>query len=366
MDVSNPTINRDYWNGRRVLLTGHTGFKGSWLTVWLKTLGAQIIGYGLPPPTTPSLYELVRASDGITSIIGDIRSFDLLKETLREQRPEVVFHMAAQSVVRHSQEDPLETYTTNVIGTVNLLEAIRQQRLECVVVNVTSDKCYENRNSVWGYRETDPLGGHDPYSSSKACAELVTAAFRDSYFTPGNSKKPSVVIASARAGNVIGGGDWTPYQLIPDIIRAFLDNRAVRLRNPDAVRPWQFVLEPLRGYLLLAERLSVDGSRFAEGWNFGPIAQDAKSVRCIAQLTSTLWGNDARWETDPGDHPYEAHLLKLDISKSTSRLGWSPKIRLDQALRWVVEWYKAFAEERDLREVTQSQIQRYETLPAME
>jgi len=261
--------NRSFWKGRNVLLTGHTGFKGSWISLWLDALGANVTGYALDPPTQPSLFEQAEVANAVHSICADIRDFPRLKSALAECRPEVVIHMAAQSVVRRGYEDPIETYSSNVMGTVYLLEALRQLGHRCVVVNVTSDKCYENREWDWGYRENDPLGGHDPYSNSKACAELVTSAFRDSYFRAHGVERIRVAVASARAGNVIGGGDWTPNQLIPDLMTSFLDNKPCLIRSPSAIRPWQFVLEPLRGYLMLAERLAEDTSRFGSAWNFG-------------------------------------------------------------------------------------------------
>jgi CDP-glucose 4,6-dehydratase len=356
-------MNREFWTGKRVLLTGHTGFKGSWLALWLRALASETIGYSLPPPTQPSLFELAHVSEGMTSITGDVRDFEFLKRVIAETKPEVVIHLAAQSVVRSSYDNPIETYSTNVMGTVNLLEAIRQLQLSCVVVNVTSDKCYENKNWIWGYRENEPLGGHDPYSSSKACAELVTSAFRESYFENDRSKRPKVLVASGRAGNVIGGGDWTKDQLIPDAMRAFLSGEPVHIRNPHAVRPWQFILEPLCGYLLLAEHLYKYGDEFAEGWNFGPHDEDMKPVAWIVENVSTLWGNSARWEIDHRIHPHEAAILKLDISKARSRLGWSPKLRLTQAVEWVIEWYKAYQEGQDPRMITEAQIIRYENLP---
>ncbi len=357
-------MNREFWKAKKVLLTGHTGFKGSWLALWLQALGAETTGFSLSPPTDPSLFELVRVAKGMDSVTGDVRDFELLKSVIAKKRPEIVIHLAAQSVVRVSYDNPHETYSTNVMGTVNLLEAIRQLQLPCVVVNVTSDKCYENKNWVWGYRENEALGGHDPYSSSKACAELVTAAFRASYFCDGGSEQPRVLVASGRAGNVIGGGDWTQDQLVPDIIRAFLSGRAVRIRSPHAVRPWQFVLEPLHGYLQLAEHLWKHGSVFAEGWNFGPHEEDAKPVSWIVENISRLWGDGARWEVDQGMHPHEAHILKLDTSKARSKLGWSPRTGLPIALEWVVEWYKAYREEKDILEITRAQIARYEKLLA--
>ena len=353
-------MNKEFWKARRVFLTGHTGFKGSWLALWFQALGVETIGFSLPPPTQPSLFELAHVANGMTSIVGDVRDFELLKKLMAEKNPEIVIHLAAQSVVRYSYDNPSETYSTNVMGTVNLLEAIRQSQLACVVVIVTSDKCYENKNWPWGYRENDSLGGHDPYSNSKACAELVTSAFRESYFR-GDSR---VVDATARAGNVIGGGDWTQDQLVPDIMRAFVDGRPVRIRNPHALRPWQFVLEPLHGYLVLAEHLWNHGLEFAESWNFGPLEEDAQPVSWIVQNISTLWGDDARWEMDEGMHPHETQLLKLDISKARSRLGWSPKVRLTRAIEWAVEWYKAYQEKKDPREITHAQIARYENLPA--
>lgn len=356
-------MNKQLWKDRRVFLTGHTGFKGSWLSLWLEALGAEVTGYSLPPPTDPSLFELARVESGMTSITGDVRDFEFLKKAIAGKRPEIVIHLAAQSVVRYSYENPVETYSTNVMGTVHLLEAIRQLGLPCVVVNVTSDKCYDNRNRAWGYREDEPLGGCDPYSNSKACSELVTAAYRESYFRDGGPGHPAVPLASGRAGNVIGGGDFTQDQLVPDIMRAFLAGRSVQIRNPHAIRPWQFVLEPLCGYLSLAEHLHTGGSQFAGGWNFGPHDEDARPVSWIVENVSALWGEGAGWEIDGGAHPHEASVLKLDISKARSGLGWSPRMPLDRALAWVVEWYRAYREGGDLRAVTRAQIERYEGLP---
>jgi len=343
-------------------MTGHTGFKGSWLSLWLQKRGADLTGFALPPPTSPSLFELADVAKGMRSIIGDIRDFERLRSALADHRPEVIIHMAAQSVVRSSYEDPRETYSTNVMGTVNLFEAVRQLSLPCVIVNVTSDKCYENREWLWGYRESDPMGGHDPYSNSKGCAELVTSSFRASFFSPGDSGKTRVALASARAGNVIGGGDWTRDQLVPDIVRAFIAGKPVAIRSPHAVRPWQFVLEPLDGYLTLAERLAEQGSDFAEAWNFGPYDDDAVPVSFMVETIAKLWGEGARWETEPGEHPHEAGYLKLDISKARNLLVWRPRLRLGEALRWVVDWYKAYQRREDMRERTLSDIARYEDL----
>jgi len=357
-------MNREFWKDRKILITGHTGFKGSWLSLWLQAMGAKVVGYSLPPPTRPSLFELARVSQGMTSVVGDVRDFDSLKSTIAQQEPEIIFHMAAQSVVSDSYENPVETYSTNVMGTVNLLEAVRQLRRPRVVVNVTSDKCYENREWVWGYRENDAMGGHDPYSNSKGCSELVTASFRSSFFGSEDFNQHGVAVASVRAGNVIGGGDWTRDQLIPDIMRAFTESRPVLIRRPDAIRPWQFVLEALNGYLTVAERLLTHGSLHAEAWNFGPEDDDAKSVGWVAENIRRLWGDGARWEIDTARYPHEAHSLKLDISKSKRILGWTPRMRLDCALEWVVEWYRSYERKEDVRQTTLSQISRYEKFGA--
>jgi CDP-glucose 4,6-dehydratase len=354
---------RPFWKGRRVFLTGHTGFKGSWLSLWLDALGADVTGFALEPPTRPSLFEQAKVAGVLrSSRIADIRDFPRLKSAIGKCRPDVVFHLAAQSVVRRGYEDPVETYSSNVMGTVHLLEALRQLGQPCAVVNVTSDKCYENREWDWGYRENDPLGGHDPYSNSKACAELVTAAFRDSYFQAGDAGRVEVAVASARAGNVIGGGDWTTDQLVPDLMRGFLGGKPCMIRSPSAVRPWQFVLEPLRGYLVLAERLSEDYGRFSTSWNFGPAEADARPVSWIADELARRWGNHAAWGRDAGAHPREAHYLKLDVSKTKACLDWQPALPLDPALDWIVEWYRAFRGGDDLRRLTRKQIERYEAL----
>lgn len=355
-------IDQSFWKGRRVFLTGHTGFKGSWLSLWLHTLGAEVTGYALAPPTSPSLFEGAGVAKTLRSICADIRDFPRLRNAIAECRPEVVIHMAAQSVVRRGYEDPIETYSSNVMGTVHVLEALRQLRCPCAVVNVTSDKCYENREWVWGYREDEPMGGRDPYSNSKGCAELVTAAYRESFFDPTLHERHKVALASARAGNVVGGGDWTKDQLIPDLMRAFLAGQACLIRNPTAIRPWQFVLEPLRGYLMLAERLAKEPSRFASSWNFGPVDVDAKPVSCIADCLARSWGGRASWIQDSGVHPSESHLLKLDISKAKACLNWHPVLPLKDALGWIIEWYRGFQEGTDLRTLTQMQIDRYNAI----
>jgi len=355
---------RSFWHGRRVFLTGHTGFKGSWLSLWLDALGADITGYALDPPTQPSLFEQAQVAGSVRSIRADIRDFPRLKAAVAEWRPEVVIHMAAQSVVRRGYEDPIETYSSNVMGTVHVLEALRQLKQPCVVVNVTSDKCYANREWVWGYRENEPMGGRDPYSNSKGCAELVTAAYRESFFPPASLDSHGVAVASARAGNAIGGGDWTSDQLIPDLMRAFVSGRPCLIRNPSAIRPWQFVLEPLRGYLMLAERLTEDAPRFASAWNFGPADMDAtKPVSWIADKLARSWGNHTSWSHDAAMHPEEAHSLKLDASKAKACLDWHPMLPLCPALEWIVEWYRAFQTGADLRSITRMQIERYEALP---
>jgi CDP-glucose 4,6-dehydratase len=351
-----------FWRGKRVFVTGHTGFKGSWLAIWLESAGAQLTGYALAPPTSPNHYELSGAGRGITSIVADVRDYDRLKAAIAEHRPEIVLHLAAQSVVRASYADPRETYDVNVMGTVNVLEAVRQVGGVKAVVNVTTDKVYENREWLWGYREVDPLGGHDPYSNSKACSELVTNAFRDSFFSPKAFAEHGVALGSARAGNVIGGGDWTQDQLLPDAIRAFGRGEPVHLRNPGATRPWQFVLEPLQGYLMLAERLYQDGPAFAGGWNFGPADADAKPVKWMVEKLAELWGEGARWTQDAGKHPHEAGFLKLDSSKAHAELGWLPRLRVDTALEWLVEWYKHQAHGGDVRAKTTEQIRKYERL----
>jgi CDP-glucose 4,6-dehydratase len=350
-----------FWSGKRVFMTGHTGFKGSWLSIWLQRLGADLVGYALPPPTEPSHFELARVANGMKSLVGDVRDFASLKRAIDEQRPEIVLHLAAQSVVRASYDDPRETYETNVMGTVNVLEAVRAVPGVRSVVNVTTDKCYENREWVWGYREDEPMGGYDPYSNSKGCSELVTSAFRRSFFAAEQHAQHGVALGSARAGNVVGGGDWTKDQLVPDVLRAFKKHEPVRLRSPHAVRPWQFVLEPLSGYLALAERLFRDGPAFAEGWNFGPVDEDAKTVEWIVDKLAAKWGDGAQWLADAGQHPHEAHFLKLDSSKARARLGWAPRVRLEEALEWVVEWYRAEAAGADVRQNTEEQIERYQS-----
>lgn len=347
-------MNVEFWSGRKVFLTGHTGFKGSWLSLWLQKLGAEVTGYALPPPTDPSLFEEARVSDGMCSIEGDIRDLDSLKRAMAEACPEIVIHMAAQPLVRFSYEFPVETYATNVMGTVNLLEAIRGTPSVRAVVNVTTDKCYENREWYWGYRENEAMGGYDPYSSSKGCAELVTSAYRQSYFN--NSL---VAVASARAGNVIGGGDWAKDRLVPDILKAIASGEAVLVRSPHSIRPWQHVLEPLSGYLLLAQRLYEGREQYAEPWNFGPCDEDAKSVEYIVDKLCSFWANGASWKLDGNAHPHEARYLKLDISKARQKLGWEPRWSLDVTLRKIVEWQKQYLSGNNVADVTLQQIEEF-------
>ena len=358
--INHPLSTSTFFQGKKVLVTGHTGFKGSWLSLWLQSMGANVIGYALAPPTNPSLFDIAEVESGMTSIIGDIRDLDKLQTVFTEQQPEIVIHMAAQPLVRYSYQNPVETYSTNVMGTVNVLEAVRHCASVKAVVNITTDKCYENREWAWGYRENEPMGGHDPYSNSKGCAELVTAAYRNSYFHHEHYQEHGVAIASARAGNVIGGGDWAEDRLIPDIMRAITHNEAVNIRNPHAIRPWQHVLEPLSGYLKLAQTLYEQGSNCAEGWNFGPNDEDAKPVQWIVEHLTQAWGDGARWQVDNGKHPHEAHYLKLDCSKAKARLNWVPKWRLEVALDQIIAWQKQYQQGADMKAVTLAQISDYQ------
>lgn len=347
-----------FFKNKKILVTGHTGFKGSWLCLWLQEMGATVIGFALQPPTKPNMFDLAHVADGMVSIIGDIRDYDALYTALKHHQPEIVIHMAAQPLVLRSYSHPIDTYATNVMGTVNLFEAIRQAACVKTIVNVTTDKCYENKEWHWGYRESERLGGYDPYSNSKACAELVTTAYRQSYFTDMN-----IGLASARAGNVIGGGDWADNRLIPDIIQACIDNTPVAIRHPDAIRPWQHVLEPLSGYLLLAQHLHEQRDKFTGAWNFGPEEQDVKPVSWITDFIVTQWGNDASWFIDHShDKPHEATHLKLDISKAKTTLGWKPRWNLSNALEHTIEWYQAFAAKKDLQAISREQILRYMNL----
>ena len=349
-------VRTDFWQGKRVLLTGHTGFKGSWLSLWLQAMGAELSGFALPSPTTPALFTEARVGEGMSSSIGDLRNFSAVQAAVTAAQPEIVIHMAAQPLVRYSYQAPVETYAVNVMGTIHLFEAIRRTASVRAVVNVTTDKCYENREWVWGYREGEAMGGHDPYSSCKGCAELVTSAYRRSYFA-----SSGVAIASARAGNVIGGGDWAVDRLVPDILRAFEKGEPVVIRNPHSIRPWQHVLEPLSGYLVLAEHLYTDGDTVAEGWNFGPHDEDAKPVSWIVDQMIAEWGRGATWERDStAVQPHEADMLKLDISKARARLGWAPRWKLAEALRRSVRWHQAWLASRDARAYSLQEIEQYQ------
>ncbi|MHB8243073.1 MAG: CDP-glucose 4,6-dehydratase [Solirubrobacteraceae bacterium] len=350
------TVDPAFWQSRRVLLTGHTGFKGAWLSLWLQALGANVVGFSNGVPTEPSLYELARVGDGMSSIEGDVRDPDALARALGDADPEVVIHMAAQSLVRRSFAEPRETYETNVMGTVNVLDAVRLHGPDVrAIVNVTSDKCYENREWEWGYREDEPMGGHDPYSSSKGCAELIASAFRRSFFSDPDRPR----LASARAGNVIGGGDWGEDRLVPDIMTAALAGEEVRVRNPNSLRPWQHVLNPLSGYLVLAQAL-WESAEHATGWNFGPTDEDARPVGAIVERLAELWPSELPWTLDDGPHPHEARFLKLDSSRARTRLGWRPLVPLDSALQSIVDWYRALQAREDMRAVTQGQIESFQ------
>ena len=354
------TTAEQFWPGKRVLITGHTGFKGAWLSLWLHARQARVTGYALAPPTVPSLFEAARLSELIDSRTGDVNDLKHLQSVMDETRPEVVLHLAAQSLVRPSYSAPVETFATNIMGTVHLLEAVRNTGGVRAVVIVTSDKCYENREWIWGYRENESMGGHDPYSASKGCAELVTAAWRRSFFPVERWPEHGTAVATARAGNVIGGGDWALDRLVPDIVGALLAGRTIVLRNPGSVRPWQHVLEPLGGYLRLAERLFADGTACAEAWNFGPGRASEVTVGDLAQRLKTLWGSGTI-ELTEAQGPHEAGLLRLDTTKAATRLDWRPRLGLDEALALTVSWHRRHAADpADARQVTLEQIAAFE------
>lgn len=345
-----------FWRGKRVFLTGHTGFKGGWLSLWLQSMGAEVHGYALNPPTVQNLFTEANVREGMSgSEIADIRDAESLCAAMRAAQPEVVFHLAAQPLVRYSYTNPTETYAVNVMGTVNLLEAVRKTPTVRAIVNVTTDKCYENREWVWAYRENEAMGGFDPYSSSKGCAELVTAAYRRSFLEPSG-----IALASARAGNVIGGGDWAADRLIPDFLRAMDAGKTLEIRSPESTRPWQHVLEPLSGYLTLAEKLYTSGMQFAEGWNFGPADEDAKPVRWIVERLAEM-RKDVKWQCDERPQLHEANYLKLDSSKAHSQLSWQPKWKLQSALHKTLEWHEAWRNAEQMRSVTLRQIAEYQS-----
>jgi len=348
-------VSLDFWVGKSVFLTGHTGFKGSWLSLWLQSLGAKVHGLALDPPTTPNLFTVANVMKDITShTIGDIRNPITVQRAMQAAQPDIVIHMAAQPLVRFSYAQPVETYATNVMGTVHVLDSMRQTPSVKACVVVTTDKCYENKEWEWGYRENEPMGGLDPYSNSKGCAELVTNAYRNSFL-----QHKGIAVASARAGNVIGGGDWAADRLIPDVLKAFEQNQPVVVRNPLATRPWQHVLEPLSGYLILAESLYKRGQDFSESWNFGPRDKDVRPVQWIVEEMSKLWGNGAGWQLDAAAHPHEANYLKLDISKASVRLGWQPNWPLAMALKSIVSWHRAWLSHEDMHQLCMNQIQEY-------
>lgn len=353
-------VSKGFWENKKVFITGHTGFKGSWLSLWLYSMGAKVTGYALSPPTKPSLYKLCKIDELISSIIADIRDRKALENAILQVQPDIVIHMAAQPLVRESYINPAETYEINVMGTVNIFDAVRKCVSVKAVVNITTDKCYENNEWPWGYRENEPMGGYDPYSNSKSCSELITASYRNSFFNIKDYDKHGVAIASARAGNVIGGGDWAKDRLIPDCVKSLLNNENIIIRSPKSIRPWQHVLEPLSGYLLLAQKLYQEGPRYAEGWNFGPEDNDAKPVDWIVNKLCKKWADDASYVIDKGPHPHEANYLKLDISKAKSRLKWHPRWNLETALDKIVEWTLVYNENKNIREITLKQIKEYQ------
>ena len=353
----NANVSPAFWHGKRVFVTGHTGFKGSWISLWLQSMGAQVKGFALEPPTTPALFNEAKVAAGMESQIGEIRDLAAIAASMKAFNPDILIHMAAQPLVRLSYREPVETYATNVMGTVHVLEAARQCPNLRAIVNVTTDKCYENREWEWGYRENEPMGGHDPYSNSKGCSELITAAYRSSFFNqPGTA-----ALASARAGNVIGGGDWAEDRLIPDILRAFERRQPVVIRNPLATRPWQHVLEPLSGYLVLAEKLYIEGKAFAQGWNFGPHDDDVQPVEWILDHMVARWGQGASWQLETAPQPHEAQLLKLDISKARAKLNWHPRWSLAHALDTIVDWNQAWLGGANIHQKTLDQIKHYQS-----
>lgn len=353
-------MNPTFWQGKRIFLTGHTGFKGSWLSLWLQSLGAEVTGYALAPLTTPSLFERASVANGMQSVLGDVRDLNALQQAMRVAQPDIVIHMAAQSLVRYGYQNPVETYATNVMGSVNLLESVRHTPSVRAVVNVTSDKCYDNQSFERSYTEDDSMGGFDPYSSSKGCAELVSSAYRNSFFSTQTYAQHGVAIATARAGNVIAGGDWSVDRLIPDILAAFGQGREVAIRCPNAVRPWQHVLEALSGYLVLTERLFDLGPSFAGAWNFGPDGKDNRTVGWLVEQMAALWGQDAHWRIDDNQHPHEAQHLSLDIAKAAQQLDWQPTMNLTTALQLTMDWARLDSTSQSMREVTLAQIQAYQ------
>ena len=349
------TANINFWKGKNVLITGHTGFKGSWLCLWLESMGANLFGLSLPPKTNPTLFEVANVQKGVKNYYGDIIDYGFVLSVLKKSQPQIIIHMAAQSLVRESYDKPLDTFRTNFLGTLNLLESARQTGTAKVIINVTTDKCYSNKEWSWGYREIDELGGYDPYSNSKACSELLSDSYRKSFYS-----KIGIALATVRAGNVIGGGDWSTDRLIPDIIRAWSKKSSPIIRNPNSIRPWQFVLEPLRGYLILAEKLYNDGAKFSQPWNFGPYPYDILDVKSVLEKMSNFWGGAPSWDVHEDSILHETQILKLDISKAERLLKWSPVVNIDESLQLVVQWYKMYLQEFDMRDFTFSQIENYQ------
>ena len=347
----------NFWQSRRVLITGHTGFKGSWLSLWLQCLGAHVVGYALDPPTDPSLFDIAKVAERMVSIPGDVLNKNTLQSVIAKHQPEVIFHLAAQSLVRESYKHPVETFSTNVMGLVHLLEGVRTVGGVRAVVCVTSDKCYQNREWVWGYREDEPVGGYDPYSSSKGCSELVAAAYRNSFFNEREYSRHEVAVATARAGNVIGGGDWAKDRLIPDLVRSVIHGQDIVLRNPHAIRPWQHVLDPLAGYLMLAESLFKHGPRFSEAWNFAPA--ESHTVTQVVGLLLSLSGSEVSAKHDQSRQPHEDPYMILDSTKARVKLDWKPLLDLRTSLSWILAWVKRLQAGIDMRSVTESQIKAY-------
>lgn len=354
MEIKKSIINKKFWQGKKVLITGHTGFKGSWLCLWLRMLGANLYGYSLNPPTNPSLFEEAKIANNMSSIIGDVRDYNKFLEFILKCEPEIIIHLAAQPIVRNSYDFPIETYDTNIMGIVNILEAGRKSKSLKAFLNVTTDKCYENKEISRGYREDEPMGGHDPYSSSKGCSELITSAYRRSFY-----KDKKINLASARGGNVIGGGDWSNDRLVPDILRSFESNKPVIIRNPHSIRPWQHVLDVLYGYLLLTQKLYENDDKFSSAWNFGPNYEDSKSVKWIVEYMNNKWQKAPGWLEDETTNPYEANSLKLDISKARENLGWEPIWNLEQSLEKVIEWHKHWLARKDIQNICEQHINIY-------
>ena len=348
------TVDIKFWKNKKVFVTGHTGFKGSWLSIWLNYMGVEVCGISLDPPTIPNNFTEASVSKYMQSVKGDTRNSKLIHDVMKNFQPDIVIHLAAQPLVRLSYVEPMETYTTNIIGTLNVLESVKKIESVKAIVNVTTDKCYENKEWPWGYREDEPMGGYDPYSSSKGCSELITSCYQRSFFNKGTT-----TLASARAGNVIGGGDWAVDRIVPDTLRAFEKNKTVSIRYPKSIRPWQHVLEPLGGYLTLAQKLYTGNEEYSGGWNFGPYDMDTKPVEWIVDYMAKKWGDNVGYTVDGDDHPHEAHYLKLDISKATSKLDWHPKWNLNTALDATIEWHKHWLAGDNMYKVCISQIETY-------